>query len=283
MYDMVRNKTWNWDNFEAILKQISDRAPDGVYPIIYSSSMAIMTPFIISNNGRITENNKTTGLMFVGDENQNALDAMNFVVDRIVAMDTLHPRSPLRDHGTTIHVQFCGGEAVFAFDNYLLLKNISKKTAGFETDYTFGILPPPMGNDAIREGRAEYLSVTTYEVRYSICAGADNPREAAAILVAMANRTVKTERVIEHEAANTLFDGDSKDMLILMLNNNTADLMNIASPGYYSGPDPWGPGRYYYRFLSQTTSSEQAMRDARTIMQMHFDVLNDMIDNTFLS
>jgi hypothetical protein len=241
----------------------------------------MMIPFIAANNGKIAENDSQTGFRFIGDENQNAINAMNYVVDNIKARNYIHPRSPVRDHGVAIHEQLCRGEAVFAFANYSLLKNITIQAPGHETDFTFGIIPPPMGNDAIREGQQNYISVSASEVIYTINLNIPEPREVAAIIVALANRTTKTERLIEYEAYNTLQDSDSREMLEIMLANNVVDVSRVVAASRTQGDH--GTTGAYNRILGQRATAAQAMQEMKSSIQAQYDVVNNLIQGITLS
>jgi hypothetical protein len=276
LYDMVRNKTWNWDAFDTMMGMVSTASNGQVFPVIYSSANAIMPSLIASNNGAIAVNT-IEGIYFVGDINENALEAMNFAVSNIAHRGYFHRTSPVSGHGNNILPAVVNGEAFFIFDYYQMLRNLTAQNPGYENDFTFGLLPPPLGPKA-----TEYTSVLYSEVIYHIANDIRWPEEAAAILVAMANRTIqRPETVIDHELRYTLQNQNSADMLEILMNNVTIDISRVVAQARTQGD--MGTTGAVNRILGMRATPIQAMIEMATQQQEWYNVVNDLIRGIHLA
>jgi len=274
-YDLVRNDEWTWDRFDSLLGEISNVSGGSIYPVIYSGANAIMPSFIASNNGHITVNTEA-GFQFVGDTNENALEAMNFLVNNIAERNFFHPISPIHGHGISIAREVADGEALFIFDYYAMLRNLRDQNPGYETDYVFGLLPPPRGPRA--DG---YISVLYAEVLYHIVNDIDRPEQIAAVLVAMANRTIQRPYlVLEHELRYTLHTNASGEMLELMLNNVVIDISRVVAASRTAGDH--GTTGAANRILGMRATPIQSMQEMVGSIQDQFNTVNDMIAGIFL-
>jgi ABC-type glycerol-3-phosphate transport system substrate-binding protein len=264
-YEMVRNYTWNWDNFDTILNQFNAMS-DTIFPIIHGHEGLIVPQFIAANNGTLALSTPE-GIIFVGHENDNALEAMNFVRS-FAERGFFHPQSGNRD--APVGLAASRGEVLFIFNWFDTMKNLTRQHPGHDGDYSFGILPPPMGPRA-----TEYTTSVYTEVLYHIMADIPHPEEAAAVLVAMANRTrMKTDTKILHELRFSLQDEASAEMMQIMLNNVTVDLSRIHGSARSAGGDTIVAGMN--RMLRGEETPVQAMQRIAPQMQNWFNQLNSL-------
>ena len=275
-YDMVRERTWDWNNFENILSEIVTASNGQVFPVMYWHESSITPIFIASNNGTIVETG-SGGLTFVGDVNDNALAAMNFIRS-MAEREFFHPSAPRHAHFATEHVGgvMARGEALFLFGEYATMKNLTRQALGYENDFTFGILPPPIGPNG-----TNFTAVITSEMLYHVMADIERPYQAAAILVAIANRTAqRTYRVVDHERRYSLQSEASAEMLEILLNNITVDVSRIHGGSRSAGGQGIvGAG---LRILRLEHTPVQAMQYIGSQVQTWFDALNDLdISDTY--
>lgn len=211
LYDMVRNKTWTFDNFKQICANIASQANGEVYPFLYHQEGLTIPMFAAANGGSFSENT-ATGFKFTAVQD-NTLEAMNFIVD-LAKQGYIHPGS---ENKKNAGLTYANGEAVFFAGGYSILRNF--KSGTYDTNSEFGLLPAPLGPNG-----TEYCSISYTEQLFNIFNGNEKPEEIAAVFVAIANRTSKKEKdIIEQELMNTLFDEDSAEMLELMYNNTLCD------------------------------------------------------------
>jgi ABC-type glycerol-3-phosphate transport system substrate-binding protein len=273
-YDMVRDRTWTWDNFESILNDIVVRSNGEIFPMIYWHESGIIPPMIAANNGTIAQRTPGGGLVFVGAENGPALHAMNTVQDWM-ERNWFHPYAPRSGHfatGVGVGGVMSRGDAFFAFGEYALIKNLTRQAVGYQNEFNFGIIPTPIGPNA-----TEFTSVITSEMLYHVMNDIDRPEEAAAILVAIANRTAqRTYRVIAHELNYTLQTMDSAQMLEIMLNNIVVDVSRIHGASRSGGGS--GIVAAGLRILRLETTPVQAMQEISAMVQHWFDELDALGD-----
>jgi hypothetical protein len=266
-YDMVRNGEWTWDAFDSIVNEVVSVSNGNVMPIIFAHEMAIMPAFIASNDGLLAQHTPQ-GLRFVGHSNDNALAAMNFVYD-LAGRNVFHPFSPRGGHNSHGHIGTAmgAGDAMFAFSWYSLIKNLTNGVPGYETVYTFGILPTPMGPNA-----AGFGTVVHNEILYKILADIQRPEEAAAILVAIANRTSQPrEELIAHELMHSLQSVESAEMLEIMLSNVRVDVSRIHGGSRSAGGNAMVAASL--RILQTAQTPVAAMQQIADQMQIWFDEL----------
>jgi len=272
-YDMVRQGEWTWENFDRILNDVWVQSNNTVHPIVYWHESSIIPIFIASNNGRIAERMPNGSIQFVGDINDNALDAMHFVQSMALRNGFIHPRAPRSTHfiqNDTMGRIMASGEAFFAFSEYALIRNLTRHTVGYESDYDFGIIPPPVGPN----GTGITTSVSS-ELLYHVMADIRAPREAAAILVAIANRTAqRTYRVIQYESNYSLQSSGSAEMLELLLNNVVIDISRI--PGQTRQGGGQGIVAAGLRILRGEHTPIQAMQYIQSQVQVWYSYLDDL-------
>ena len=269
-YDMVRGGTWTWDNFDEMLHEITNVSNGQMIPVIYSHESFMMPAFIGSNNGMMAESTGT-GLRFVGSENNNALAAMNFV-QTFGARGFVHPYSPLSGHSPygNIGTAIANGEAFFAFVQYGMVRNLMQQVPGYESEYKFGILPTPLGPNGTK-----FNTVVTNDLVYHIMYCSWRYREAAAILVAIANRTSQRMYcVVQRERDCLLLSEGSAEMLELMLSNVVVDASRIHTEARRgAGYGIVGAG---LSILRGEETPEQAMQRIDAQIQYWFDNLNEI-------
>jgi len=272
LYQMVRDGEWTWQNFENILQDIVNASNGTVFPLIYSHEMNITPMMVGSNNGRIAENT-ADGLRFVGDINEPALAAMH-LIQSFGERGWFHPYVPTHNHSSLGHVgtALANGEAFFGFSWYSMIKNLTRQAPGYEGEYTFGIIPAPIGPN----NTTGHTTVVHNELLYYVMSEIERPYQAAAILVAMANRAgQRTYRVLQHEARYSLQSDASVEMLEMMLNNITIDVSRIhGASRTAAGTGIVGAG---LRILRSDTTPVVAMQEIQGTMQGWFDDLNAIV------
>lgn len=215
LYDMVKNNEWTFDKFAEINASIASQAGGEVYPMAYSHEGIYSPLLVFANNGTYAENTDT-GYVYKA-LSDNTLEATNFAAD-LVKRGYVHPTS---GKTTDIEKAFADGEALFFFGNYNSLKNYT--IGKVPTEDSFGLLPAPRGPQG-----AGYNSVAYTDALYHIMNNIEKPEEAAAVLVAIANRTSK-RNMIDTELMYTLQDEESAEMLQLMYDNVVLDTSRTVS------------------------------------------------------
>ena len=270
-YEMVRERTWTWENFDQILTTIVSESNGTVFPIIYTHEMRVTPMFVGSNNGRIVENTPT-GLRFIGDINEPTLAAMHFI-QTFAERGMFHPSSPRSRHLPYAHIgtAMANGEAFFAFSEYAMIRNLTRNNIGYENEYNFGIVPAPLGPNG-----TEFNTIIHSDMLYHILADIERPEEAAAVLVAMANRTGQiTERLIEHELRHSLQTYDSAEMLGIMLNNRVIDVSRVHGLARSAGG--YGIIAAGLRNIRLEVTPVVAMQHIANQMQAWYDELNAIV------
>jgi len=121
----------------------------------------------------------------------------------------------------------------------------------------------------------EFMTSVYTEVLYHVMYGIDRPYQAAAILVAMANRTrTATYRLIDHELRYSLMDNDSAEMMEIMLSNVKIDISRIHGSARTSGGESLVAANN--RMLNGDETPVVAMQRIAPSMQMWFDTLNTL-------
>jgi len=267
-YDLVRNNQWTWDVFETVLHDVWERSNNTVFPIVYAHESIPMTMFVGANNGRIAEN-RPEGLVFVGHHDDNALYALNFL-QQIGQRGWFHRFSPTQNHATHGHIgtALATGQAFFGMTGYGMIRNLTNQRENYQGEYTFGILPVPIGPNA-----TEFISVAHNEILYHVMADIRHPQEAAAILVAMANRAGRrTSLVVAHELDYALQSDCSAEMLAIMLNNVIVDPSRIHGDVRRAGGDTIVNASL--NILTNREAPVAAMQRISGQMQYWFNALN---------
>jgi ABC-type glycerol-3-phosphate transport system substrate-binding protein len=223
IYSMVRAKTWTWEVFLDMCAKIIERSEGMVKPLVYGSAAMLAPSLAASNGGRFADNHDG-GFTFTAHTDAAALEALGFLAE-LARGGFLHGGS-----GSALYAEYAGsvGEAVFIANNYTNLKKYYQQSVS--TDFTFGLLPFPLGSGGGEGGEYEYTNVYSSESLFHISAGTDTPEEVAAILVAMANRLSVVD-VIRRESENTLYDAESAEVLRILLDNIVIDYSMIISGG----------------------------------------------------
>jgi hypothetical protein len=218
LYDMVRNRTWTFDSFEGMLRTAAQLRSD-VIPVVRAGFNVWGHGLVYANGGMFTIDTPT-GFQFVGNTLEPTLNALQYIQDLLAQgflVDGLDP--------------FVNGGAVFSMTIYNDLRRLT--TGATPNDIRVGLLPFPLGPDALAMG-LEYGAVTHHVEVFYIINGIPRPDEAAAILVAMANR-LSRPNVIGHELNFNLQDEESGEMLMMMLLNkqiNPTELIGGMNPTF---------------------------------------------------
>ena len=208
LYEMVWNKTWNFTNFESILRQVSTNSNGSVIPIVSWRENLFAPHFILSNGGTVTQVMPDGSKQFVGHENDRALDALGFMA-RLFEQNLftlLGGPTEERDFALTA---MADGQAMFIPGYYEHLRRLTRQEP--PTEFDFGLLPFPKGDHM-----DDFVVTTHNSEQFYIIKDAPNPEEIAAILVAMANRISKIN-IIETELNYGVQDTESAEILEMML------------------------------------------------------------------
>jgi hypothetical protein len=244
-YDMVRNRTWTFDNFESMLRQVAAQDADMI-PVARIAQENIWAFGFVYANGGIFAKDTPTGFEFVAHENEATLEALTFAQSLI--------QNQLMTEGPQF---FYDGRAVFCFTIYNELRRLTNGDIPNDLGVV-GLLPFPIGNEGM-SANVEYGAVTHHVESFFVPENIRNPEEVAAIIVAMANRLTR-EEVLGHELNFNLQDDPSGEMLALMLNN-----MQINPVGFVGGPGTMGA------ITSLSATPRQAMDAAAPSVQAGYD------------
>lgn len=207
LYELVRNKEWTYEKFAEICQTVTTKSNGSVkgmingYPCFGFFAAANDVDFVSNKDGKYVYNclsdNMLNALQFCQDYNRKGLlDNENFVGN---------------DYGLTESNVFMARKTLFHLSDFWVVSEVF--SSGMPDDY--GVLPLPMGPDA-----ADYVGVATNCKSYCFIKGDPDIEDAAAILVAMANRTGFTnEEWVAQQVENSLRDDESGEMLELMLAN----------------------------------------------------------------
>ena len=157
--------------------------------------------YVTNKDGKYVYNclsdNMLNALQFCQDFNRNGLlDNEDFVGN---------------DYGLTESNVFMSRKTLFHLSDFWVVSEVF--SSGMPDDY--GVLPLPMGPDA-----TDYVGVATNCKSFCFIKGDPDIEDAAAILVAMANRTgLSNKEWVSQQVENSLRDDESGEMLELMLAN----------------------------------------------------------------
>jgi hypothetical protein len=221
-FEMVHNMTWTFDNFERILRLTLTNSNDTVIPLVCHREQFIGPGFIFANGGSLI-NNTPDGLVYVGDTNDNALEAITFL-QRLRADNLLvFWDGNVPGEGVTvleILERTANGEALMMSGEYDLLRTLNRGRP-FPSEYSFGLLPTPRG-----EHMDDYVAAMIRFDMFYIVNDVAYPEEVAAILVAMANRLTKLN-IVETELLFGLGDMESAAIFEMMLDRMVIDWSRI--------------------------------------------------------
>jgi hypothetical protein len=244
-YEMVRNRTWTWDNFESMLRQVTANDPTFI-PVARIAQFNIWGHALVYANGGRFSQDTPEGFLFVGHEDEATLEALTFV-------QTLIQQQLMVENFQA----FVDGSAVFAFTIYTDLRRLTLQHTPNDLG-VIGLLPYPLGPNGIAND-LPYGAVTHHVESFYISENIRNPEEVAAILVAFANR-LSREGVIEHELRFNLQDEPSGEMLGLMLTN-----LQMNPTELVGGPATLGA------VVSMSATPRQAMDAAAPSVQAQYD------------
>lgn len=232
IYGMVKDGTWTWEKFEELCEKIKTESGGTVVPCGYGKEN-LLFPMVMSSNNAATGRRDASGKMQFTALEDSALQAANWIYK--LRQDGYMAPNDGKAAAGSIGIEkaknsakaekfFEDGACVFYFDFYGDLQKLTGNSSSpIETKYTFGLLPCPLGPEAVKAG--DKCHGVTYSVDLQmIVNGTKNPEEVAAVLVAIANRTSKTpENVYDTETELTLQDEGSVEMLKLMYEDMRSD------------------------------------------------------------
>jgi hypothetical protein len=202
LYEMAMNKTWTWDAFEDVCYQIVANSNGEIIPLVFERETNVSGGFVFGNGGVFVEGT-TRGMTFVGHTNDATLEGMEFI-NRLARNGFIVPETE------QAVPRMADGRAMFHMGDYEFLRRFTRQQV--ETEYSFGLLPTPMG-----PRMDEYVNVSGAATLYSIVANVPQADEIAAIIVSMANR-LSIRNVVETELFFGVQDNESADILDMLIN-----------------------------------------------------------------
>ena len=189
--------------------------------------------------------NMLNAIQFCYDFNKNGLlDTANYVGD---------------DYGLKESNVFMSRQTLFYMSDFWVVSEVF--SSGMPDDY--GIVPIPMGPAA-----DDYIGLATNCKSFCFIKGDPDIEDAAAILVAMANRTALTEdQWLQQQVETSLRDDESGEMLKIMLNHATTNIYNDIL-GY-----DWGVllrSCIYDMKLTPRQAMEQAQQGAQASIDKYY-------------
>jgi len=251
LYDMVWNKEWNHSNFSNIINLISQNSDQTIRPLVAERESQIGPGFVMASGGLVTEST-SEGKRFVAHIDNHTLHAVTFLAN-MVANNQL-----FIDLDNAIN-WMAQGQAMFIAGDYENLRRFTRQEP--RTDFTFGLLPMPMGDHM-----SDFVVSTHSSDQFYIVQDVPNPHEVAAILVAMANRTSKIN-IIYTELNYGVQDEDSARMLEFMLERVVVDYSRLSSARNRIGQDAMTP------ILNGQLAPRQAFEMIYPIVQSNYDSL----------
>lgn len=232
IYGMVKDGTWTWEKFEELCEKIKTESGNTVTPCGYGKEN-LLFPMVMSSNGAATGRRDESGKMQFTALEDSALQAANWIYklrqngymainDNKAAAGSIGIEKS--KNSAKAEKFFEDGACVFYFDFYGDLQKLTGNSSSpIETKYTFGLLPCPLGPNAV--ANKDTCHGVTYSVDLQmIVNGTKNPEEVAAVLVAIANRTSKVaQNVYDTETELTLQDAGSVEMFKLMYEDMRSD------------------------------------------------------------
>lgn len=228
IYEMVKKNEWTWEKFEELCEKIKKESGGTVTPCGFGKEN-LLFPMVLSANNAATGRRDASGKMQYTALEDVALQASNWIY-KLRQNGVMAPASGEgsigvgRTEKTTAEKYFEDGACVFFFDFYGDLQKLTGNSSNaIETKYTFGLLPCPLGPEAVKNG--DTCHGVTYSVDLQmIAAGIEKPEEVAAVLVAIANRGSKVaQNVYDVETEKTLQDEGSVEMFKIMYEDMRSD------------------------------------------------------------
>lgn len=255
MYELVRNKEWTYEKFAEICQTVTTKSNGSVKGMV--NGYLCFGNFVSTNDVDFVTNKD--GKYVYNCLSDNVLNALQFCQDfnRKGLLDTENYIG--NDYGLTESNVFMARKTLFHLSDFWVVSEVF--SSGMPDDY--GVLPLPMGPDA-----TDYVGVATNCKSYCFIKGDPDIEDAAAILVAMANRTGLTnEEWVAQHVENSLRDDASGEMLELML-------ANPVSTAYYDVlGNEWGEllrQCIYDMSLTPRQAMEQAQQAAQTEIDEYY-------------
>ncbi len=217
LYELVNNNEWTWNKFEEILAMVKAAADDTVTPAVSEKYNQIFPGIAASNGTPIMSN--VGGVVTWNGISDPVLESFNYVVQLINEGYLIS-----NDKG---RAAMLAGTAVFDFGGYNTLKAISAGTLETEGEWTFGLLPYPIGTSNTEGYNSEVYSSNTF----SVMNGVSDPAGVAAVMVAMINRCGMTaDEFLDYVLENVAQDEESVEMTEICASNIVFDYCQA----YYS-------------------------------------------------
>lgn len=215
-YEMVRNKTWNYDAYLDIMRKTTD-ANSGI--IGCGMAQAFESTFMKSNNASIYAK-QSDGKWVQNTGDSKVLTALTFLADCVTKWKVIDPNNG-RDWTWPL-TQFAEGRYTTCLGALSIAKSNFKNMAD---DY--GILPLPLGPDADEYTRPA-LELRAYCIQKSV------PKERAAALMQFMNEAFEypldTETSIEGYYSSIVKDKESLEMLMMMQQQSIRTVEEFTAP-----------------------------------------------------
>jgi len=224
LFELVHNNAWTFSNFENTLRWVQYHSNGTVLPLAAASESGIGPGFIFANGGRTVEHDAGGHLVFVGHENDLALEAVNFLSNlRANGLLEIIPGLVIGvgNRPYEMYERAAAGRIMFMSGEYEIVRHFTRQQT--PSEFIFGLLPIPRG-DHMEDHVAAMLRYDMYYIVYD----AHNQEEIAAILLAMANRLSKMD-IVEHELRHGLRDAESGIILEMMLQRQVIDYSRMVS------------------------------------------------------
>jgi ABC-type glycerol-3-phosphate transport system substrate-binding protein len=262
-YDMVKNNTWNWDNFRKIAKQAtidtnSDGEPD-IWGISNAGFIDRTLGYFYANKTSITKldaNNKIS----VNITDSAYVETLEFLRTMAQVDKSMQPydKTPAWDQGGK---DFKASKV--AMTPYMNKSMVIKD--GFTEE--FGVVPFPMGPRA-----TNYTGGLSEICGYSIAGKIDNAKEKATVVFDwLANNPYVTEEMHDKlyygSIAQYVYDTDSVDMFKII---NRSDMLLDFSRFISNAPGYWGSN---FDVISAKKTPTQVVEEQKDLLQAELDKL----------
>lgn len=252
LYQLVRDGQWTFDKFREISQQVVTRSNGKVYGLIDgyhcfgNMAHANGIELVKTENGRLVFNGTSepvlNALQFMQDYNRAGLLDMKDYVGN--------------DYGLAEANVFMSRKTLFHMSDFWVVSQVF--SSGMPDDY--GVLPLPKGPDADKN-----VGVASNARYFSFIKGDPDIEDAAAVLVAIANRNAITGKEwIDRQAVDNLRDDESIEMLQIMLDNEVTMAMQMIMPLEYS----MATQEVIY---AMSKTPKQAMEEVAPVIQAHLD------------
>ena len=223
-HEMVHNGSWNFSNFESILRWVQYHSNGNILPMAAASEGGVGPGFIFANGGRTVIRNDLGHLEFVATHNDRALEAVQYLADlaNLGLFEIIPGLIPgIGNRPYEMFERAAAGGIMFMSGGYEIVRRFTRQQT--PSEFLFGLLPIPKGDHM-----DDYVSAMYSFDMYYIVYGVHNPQEVAAILVALANRTSKLY-IIEHELRFGVRSPECAEILEMMLARQEIDYSRMVS------------------------------------------------------